>query len=369
MSRETRGRSLRILAFLLASVCLCWVIVMEHEESCVSRWFSSWIRHSADGENNTQRAARTAGNPESDLEPSKLWNPLEELPVGYGRIPFPLENERDLPTAFASVKSCRDGVDYLFFVHVASDHWEDRSILRNFLGNTTLSTLYNWTTVFFVGLSTDNATNIKVREEAMQYGDMVVLPYLDSYRNLTYKYVYGMKWTIDNCPSATYNVKMDDDMVINLTKAFTYLKNVSYSNATAFHCTVFDHAKPIRDKKSKWYVKRFTYLGKYYPKYCTGGVVFLNSSVLRALYEVFFSVPFFWIDDVYVTGMAAKVAGVGHVDLKENYIKKDSKNAWGNIVGGQTMLAHIDDAGNRSTAWKHVMSQLQGFRTNASFYT
>uniref|UniRef100_V5H130 Hexosyltransferase n=1 Tax=Ixodes ricinus TaxID=34613 RepID=V5H130_IXORI len=79
--------------------------------------------------------------------------------------------------------------------------------MRSCLSDPILSRYYRWTTVFFVGLSADSATAKQVEEEAAQHGDVVVLPFQDSFKNRTYKFVYGMKWTIVNCPSVEYVVE------------------------------------------------------------------------------------------------------------------------------------------------------------------
>ncbi|EEC01546.1 beta-1,3-N-acetylglucosaminyltransferase, putative [Ixodes scapularis] len=136
--------------------------------------------------------------PDPSWESHQSWGPIEQLSSGYDRLP--------------------DHLSYLFFVHTAPDHFTHRDILRKFIGDATLMSRYNWSIVFFLGLARDAKTMDMVLEEATHNGDIVIFPYMDTYRNLTYKYVYGMKWTMDNCPSAKYIVKMDDDIVLNLYK-------------------------------------------------------------------------------------------------------------------------------------------------------
>uniref|UniRef100_A0A6B0UV22 Hexosyltransferase n=1 Tax=Ixodes ricinus TaxID=34613 RepID=A0A6B0UV22_IXORI len=126
--------------------------------------------------------------------------------------------------------------------------------MRSCLSNPILSRYYRWTTVFFVGLSADSATAKQVEEEAAQHGDVVVLPFQDSFKNRTYKFVYGMKWTIENCPSVEYVVKLDDDMAVNVSMAINYLRTHSTSEKLECHCNVYKNALVIRDVKSKWYL-------------------------------------------------------------------------------------------------------------------
>ncbi|KAG0418842.1 hypothetical protein HPB47_004548 [Ixodes persulcatus] len=148
--------------------------------------------------------------PDPSWESHQSWGPTEQLSSGYDRLPYPVENTSYLPVASSVASTCRDNLNYLFFVHTAPDHFTHRDILRKFIGDATLMSRYNWSIVFFLGLARDAKTMDMVLEEATHNGDIVIFPYMDTYRNLTYKYVYGMKWTMDNCPSAKYIVKMDD---------------------------------------------------------------------------------------------------------------------------------------------------------------
>ncbi|CAN7948987.1 unnamed protein product, partial [Ixodes hexagonus] len=205
---------------------------------------------------------------------------------------------------------CAQKPRYLFFIHTAVGNFRHRAILRDCLRDRALSTFYRWTTVFFVGLSADGNTTQQVEEEASIYGDVVVLPYMDSYRNMTYKFVYGMKWTIENCPSVKYIVKMDDDFVVNVLKVIDYLDKLPKDGRLEFHCNVYRNVHVHRNATSKWYLPEEVYRRKIYPQYCAGGCTIFNAEALRGLYDASFSLPFHAIDDVYVTGEASLVAGV-----------------------------------------------------------
>uniref|UniRef100_A0A0K8RH25 Hexosyltransferase n=1 Tax=Ixodes ricinus TaxID=34613 RepID=A0A0K8RH25_IXORI len=149
----------------------------------------------------------------------KVWNPEEVLRTGHEGLPFPVEDTGDLPTAHNTASTCKNRSKYLFFINSTPGNFYRRAIMRSCLSDPILSRYYRWTTVFFVGLSADSATAKQVEEEAAQHGDVVVLPFQDSFKNRTYKFVYGMKWTIENCPSVEYVVKLDDDMAVNVSVA------------------------------------------------------------------------------------------------------------------------------------------------------
>jgi len=90
-----------------------------------------------------------------------------------------------------------------------------------------------------------------------------------------------------------------------------------------------ENAMPIlRDPKTcmKWCVKRNELRGRTrFPQYCAGIGYIVSSPLLPLLYNASKSTPFFWIDDVYVTGLLAKKlpAGVVYVDTGKHFTSKE----------------------------------------------
>lgn len=83
---------------------------------------------------------------------------------------------------------------------------------------------FNFKKVFLLGIGPDNKyVNVKaIQNEASRFGDIVQGNFIEAYRNLTYKHVMGLKWISENCSSAKYVIKMDDDIVINLIGILTF---------------------------------------------------------------------------------------------------------------------------------------------------
>jgi len=72
----------------------------------------------------------------------------------------------------------------------------------------------------------------------------------------------------------------------------------------------------------KWRVDRVAWPGDVYPPYCSGMAYVMSTDVAVALHRASYSVPFFWIDDVYLTGIVAKrigLAAVRHVQFAYAY--------------------------------------------------
>lgn len=213
---------------------------------------------------------------------------------------------------------CRNPLNVLFFVHTASEHVAHRQFLRDTLGDGTVSELLGSAVVFFVGQSRNATSRAVVQSEAKDIGDVVVFPFLDTYRNLTYKFVYGLKWVTDNCrESVRYVVKIDDDALVNVFLLADYLRNVTSEDS--IHCLAWRRTPVVRNRKSKWFVTMHEYPSRVYPTYCGGLGFILPSKLLQGLYNASRQAPFLWVDDVYSTGILAKAAHVGHVQLRRYY--------------------------------------------------
>ncbi|XP_075725063.1 uncharacterized protein LOC119179727 isoform X2 [Rhipicephalus microplus] len=293
-----------------------------------------------------------------------MWMPHDTLHRGFGRVPFPLESVYVLPTAYKVVYDCRRGVDYLFFVHTAATHSDHRRVLREVVGNSTYGVRYKWTAVFFVGMSSVEKVTHSVAYEAEAYGDVVVLPYMDTYRNLTYKYVYGIKWTLENCPRVRYVLKIDDDIVVHLPSLMARLAGgdrppqtgVALVTRPKLYCCVWDYMPVIRQTALPWYISEKAYPKNVFPRYCSGSAVFMDATTLAPLYNATFSVPYLPVDDAYVTGELAAVAGVEHESLNALY-SFDYKR-WPSVINGSVMVVQVYDAATRSSAWKSVAEML-----------
>ncbi|XP_037514515.1 beta-1,3-galactosyltransferase 5-like [Rhipicephalus sanguineus] len=210
----------------------------------------------------------------------------------------------------------RPNLRILYFVHTAPKNVEKRRFLRKTIGDPTIACEMNSAIAFFVGEAPQLNDHEAVLGEALREGDVVVLNFTDTYKNLTYKFVHGAKWVSENClldPTATI-VKLDDDVLVNTFSLSAYLTS-GVMALTGIHCQVITGAEPFRKPISKWYVSQNDYALKVYPPYCLGAVFIMQPSVLFSLHAASSHVPFFWVDDVYITGILAEYANVTLVQM------------------------------------------------------
>lgn len=147
-----------------------------------------------------------------------------------------------------------------------------------------------------------------VLSEQRKFGDLLQGDFLESYRNLTYKHVMGLRWAVKKCSHASFIIKIDDDSVYDLHRVTEYLQeNESRLRGRAFLAGyVFQHQKPIRLQADKHFVTHEEFAGEQFPKYLSGWLYLTNARTAKLLIRGTHTKKFFWIDDTYVTGILAQ---------------------------------------------------------------
>ncbi|XP_054918056.1 beta-1,3-galactosyltransferase 5-like [Dermacentor andersoni] len=266
--------------------------------------------------------------------------PVQVANSSYGAI---AENATSTP-GWKVLNACGTALRVLYYVHTAPDHFDRRRLLRSTIGNPAVAAFLNSSVVFFVGQTTDAELSAEVRAEAACEGDVVLLEHVDTYRNLTYKFIGATKWlTANGClgPSTDVVVKLDDDVIVNVFLLASYVKRhlaAGTRDSRRVHCATMPVLKPIREKKFKWFVTKEEYANDTYPPYCCGAAYLMRASVLALLVEATSSVPFFWVDDVYATGLLTRAANVSLVDIRKKYVIFTSKNT--TAVSNSTLFLH-----------------------------
>lgn len=182
---------------------------------------------------------------------------------------------------------------------------------------------FNAHLVFLLAVAPSNnkTFNYTFDRELKEYDDIVQGTFIESYRNLTHKHLMGFKWVLEFCRSAEYVVKMDDDIVVNYYKLFQLMK--TYRFELMGH--VLDHMKPIRDPQNKWYVSEKEYENEKYPEFLSGWLYVATFDSVRSLLKQAHLSAFFWIDDLFVTGILREKAKIKLTDIR-NYFRYEPKN-------------------------------------------
>lgn len=163
-------------------------------------------------------------------------------------------------------------------------------------------------------------TQSAIRNEALKFGDLLQGTFQDAYRNLTYKHIMGLKYAAQECPHAEFIIKMDDDIVFDPFRISYMLKNLDMETTMYFlKGFVLSEKQPIREKYSKWYVTKEEYSRNYYPPYLSGWFYITNLKTARDLVVASETTEYFWIDDIYVTGILSDQLSIGLEAMNDQF--------------------------------------------------
>ncbi|XP_006870924.1 PREDICTED: beta-1,3-galactosyltransferase 5 [Chrysochloris asiatica] len=159
---------------------------------------------------------------------------------------------------------------------------------------------------FLLGTTTKEYEMTAVSQEGQQHRDIIQKDFVDVYFNLTLKTMMGMEWIHHFCPQATFVMKTDSDMFINV---YYLVELLLKKNKTSRFFTGFlkMNEYPIRKIFSKWFVSKYEYPWERYPPFCSGTGYVFSSDVASQVYNVSESVPFIKLEDVFVGLCLAKL--------------------------------------------------------------
>lgn len=193
---------------------------------------------------------------------------------------------------------CDNQTFLVILVHSAPENEAERTALRTTWAYPTRRLGKSIKTVFLLASRNTTVSQKTMVSENDRYHDIVQGNFIDSYKNLTYKLMMGMKWVTSYCPSAKFVLKADDDVFVDIYRIVDILRG-RYRNANRLVlCNVFSEMAPVRDRRSKWYVSESEFPNGQFKPYCSGWAVLMSRDVVRAVDVLSVDMPYFWIDDV-----------------------------------------------------------------------
>lgn len=208
----------------------------------------------------------------------------------------------------------------LMLIHSAPENFPKRNVVRETWGKQTSA----MTLLFLVGESKQYQE--KLEEENRKYRDLIQGNFYDTYRNMTYKHVMALKWTTYHCPSAKYILKLDDDVFVHIPAMLEFLtRGLSpWGARRLILCDPLSTAMIKRSWRSKWRVSPLEYPGRLYPAYCAGWAILYSPDSVFLLYREAQKEPYFWIDDVHITGTLARKVNLTQSSLHSLVLTADS---------------------------------------------
>ena len=199
--------------------------------------------------------------------------------------------------------SCPPSPGQLVLVHSSVPHTKQRALIRSSWARP-LPELHT-RVVFLLGRGEEGSQR-EVEEEFELFEDIVQGNFIDSYHNLTYKNVMGLLWVGEYCSGASLIVKTDDDMWLDL-HAIATISLALPRDGELLACTVLTDL-PVQ-RSGKWAVTEEEIGFSRFPPACSGWLYLLSSVTAATLLRAATGAKYFWIDDVWVTGILRQSIG------------------------------------------------------------
>jgi len=261
----------------------------------------------------------------------------------------------------------------IVYVHSALSHYKRRMVIRQTWGDPSNYEV-NVRVVFVLGSqpasSEENGTTSSEQQEALlfeseQYGDITQEDFVDTYHNLTYKAVAALKWISNYCTKAKYVLKTDDDIFVQSFGLIARLQRMDMRSETRdiLMCNVWTRMKVMRS--GKWKVTPEEWNDTHYSTYCSGSAFIMSTDLAVRLHAVSYYVPFFWVDDFYVTGLLPlKLGNITHIQISSTYqLLGGLKNIKETFTGSQWfryVFSHLHDLDLIQAVWRTVVQIHRG---------
>ena len=281
-----------------------------------------------------------------------------------GKPSLKVANPHPFSYLLNTAHACQDAdVFLLVYVHTAPSHHKRRSVIRQTWGSGKQFALK--TKVVFVMGRTDDGVEVQsaLEYESDVYRDIVQEDFIDSYHNLTYKGIAALKWVSTYCSHAKFVLKTDDDIFVNMFTLLRHMNSVYklQDSKGLLMCLVWHRMKVMRT--GKWKVRVEDFKDDFYPTYCSGSAYIMAIDVAIAMHRVSYDVPFFWVDDFYITGLLPLKTGyIKHKQFMSTYVL-DGKKLKEKFNGPQWysyIFSHVHDLDAVQGVWAELVKLANG---------
>lgn len=218
-----------------------------------------------------------------------------------------------------SIKRCSHPPLIVLAINSAADHFDRRQGIRQTWGNgdefkIRFDNKDIWKLVFIVARSGNTAIDELVDEEALAYGDLLIINMKDHHKLLTDKTLLGMHWAVMECKARFY-YKGDDDVWVNKWRLLDYMTSITSNPDSDLSNTWIGFISgknriPVRDKTSKYYVSVQDFSGNQFPVYCSGfSYLMTKATAIKMIQAVPHIKKIAGIDDAYM-GLLANYSGI-----------------------------------------------------------
>jgi len=219
--------------------------------------------------------------------------------------------------AEAHPELCAEDDDILLSILIISSpsHLKQREAIRATWGRQGLEGT-GLVVGFMVGQSEEEDTRVKVQEESILHGDVIINKMSDLYENLSLKTLSAFSWILKFCPQTKFILKVDDDMFVQVERLLTLVRELENDSTRkkVILGNISRGWKPVRNPESKYFISPAQYDGEKYPAFATGPSYLLSKEAVKPICEAALDHKYIHLEDVFLTGVVAEEVGVVRED-------------------------------------------------------
>ncbi|KAG8581369.1 hypothetical protein GDO81_007651 [Engystomops pustulosus] len=243
-------------------------------------------------------------------------------------------------------KCQNENVLLLLFVKTSPENRRRRDAIRRTWGNEDyIQSKYDATikVMFALGVEKDpskrNLLQKQLESENAAYNDLVQQDFLDTFHNLTLKFLLQFGWVNAYCSNAKFIMTADDDVFVHTPNLVSYLKGLDQIGVQDFWAgRVHRGSPPVRNKNSKYYVPYDMYQWSSYPDYTAGAAYVVSQDVAAKVYQASQTLnTSLYIDDVFM-GICANKMGV--VPQHHLFFSGEGKAPYHQCIYSRMMTSH-----------------------------
>ena len=203
--------------------------------------------------------------------------------------------------------SCNATVNGLIvLVSSAPDRLTSRNAIRSTWGDRKILLSTQSRLVFVVGQSTDADAEMKLRQELDKNRDVLQVDMYDSYYNLSLKTIGMLNWVKDQCQSAVFVAKIDDDMMASIPNLLKFAEKTVKTHIKFIAGDRREGGVPHKEGKYLDPIFDAAFKKGSYPAFLAGPGYIMSSSVVAELLINCENSSFLHLEDVFVTGVCAE---------------------------------------------------------------
>lgn len=124
--------------------------------------------------------------------------------------------------------------------------------------------------------------------------------------------ITAFQWAVKSCSKVKYILKVDLDIFVNVPLLTVFLKY--YGKANTIYGAIISEA--LVQREGRWAVSYSSLPILQYPSYASGNAYVLSADVLDKILQLAPLFKYVSIEDAFITGILATVAGVERVNLE-----------------------------------------------------